>query len=431
MGSIRGGIIRVVGVFFLYNLSIALFSPLIALRVLELEGGDIAAGSGDDDRQRDAVSRAAEVTGWLAAANAFATFVVSSPLGVLSDRIGRRPFMIVSLAACVVDTLVLAGSPYIWPLFISRSIAGLFNSAFVMAFSMLADLSTPETRAQAFGLVYVAFGGGFAAGALLGGWLARVYGLTLAFLFAGAIALVGVVVAAIFLDETALSVTSRSKKGERKPADDESRALLASSDIPDPPPLQPTTLRDLNPFRSITLLRQSRFASWMAMIYFLVFLSEEGLTDTFVLFIKVQFGWGPLLIGFFIALFGVTLVLVQGGIIRIVIPRLFEERTLLLCLVVDFVSVPFYGAIPRSQSWLLFPLFAVRSFALMTGPALQGMISKEFAAAEQGTVLGLIGALKTCTAFIGPLVFNQVRVPFVCVFLRFFPMVVTKLTLEH
>jgi len=163
----------------------------------------------------------------------------------------------------------------------------------------------------------------------------------------------------------------------------------------------------INPFMSFYLLLHNKLTVGLCAIYFVMYLAEEGLIDTITIFFEYHFLFNPLQIAIVLAVIGVCFVLVQGPVIRFVMPILGERKTVLASLLVDMCSGWVYPVIPAKMYYILYPLSIFRSFALLAGPAIQGMISKHYSREKQGELMGVLSGLKTLTAFIGPLSFNN------------------------
>src|ERR1700741_717743 len=134
------------------------------------------------------VSLASKYGGWLTFAYAIMQFIFAPVLGNLSDKYGRRPVLLFSLFGFGIDYLFLSFAPSIWWLFVGRLIAGVTGASFTTASAYIADVSTPENRAQNFGMIGAAFGLGFIVGPLIGGLLGEL-GPRIPFLVAAGLAL--------------------------------------------------------------------------------------------------------------------------------------------------------------------------------------------------------------------------------------------------
>jgi MFS transporter, DHA1 family, tetracycline resistance protein len=386
-------------------------APLLPQRILELEimaqqtGNSTGSGGSGDGSE---VSAAARKVGWLTFAFNLASFLSAAPCGALSDAMGRRPFVSLSLLGTSLDAAALAalpamGAPW-WLLLFTRFLGGLLSPAWSMGFAIAADCAPdPLQRTPAFGLVWMTFGLSMMVSGPIGGALVISSGSTvLPLLGAAGIGLLGIAYVTFAMPETRLA-----PRVDGRLADDEAGA--------EKPRLKTLTeawdWSFLNTFKvAWILLRQSKLAASMAAVYFLVYVGEEGLYDTLVLYLMVQVDFGPGMIGAAVAILGVSLVLVQGGLIRVVVPRFGKERTVLAALLLDVITVAMYGLV--TEAWMVFLLLAIRSLALMAGPSMQGVISAEYKDDDQGGVLGLIGALKAATAVVGPVIFNPLFAAF-------------------
>ncbi|GAB2685794.1 hypothetical protein GCM10027037_04270 [Mucilaginibacter koreensis] len=144
---------------------------------------------------------AATYGGWLTFAYAIMQFIFAPVIGNLSDKYGRRPVLLASLLGFSVDYLFLAFAPTIWWLFVGRIVAGITGASFTTASAYIADVSTPETRAQNFGIVGAAFGMGFIIGPMLGGILGDI-SVKLPFLVAAGLALLNALYGLFLLPES-------------------------------------------------------------------------------------------------------------------------------------------------------------------------------------------------------------------------------------
>src|SRR5690348_11229017 len=149
--------------------------PVVPSLIQELTGGT--------------VSEASVYGGWMSFAYALMQFLCAPIMGGLSDRFGRRPVLLASLFGFGMDYLFLAFAPTLAWLFVGRVIAGIMGASFTTAAAYIADVSTPETRAQNFGIIGVAFGLGFIIGPMLGGFLAA-YGSRVPFMVSAGLSLI-------------------------------------------------------------------------------------------------------------------------------------------------------------------------------------------------------------------------------------------------
>jgi DHA1 family tetracycline resistance protein-like MFS transporter len=299
-----------------------------------------------------------------------ANFLVSPALGALSDSIGRRPVILVSLAALGVDYIILALAPNLWWLVAGRLIAGLLGATFTAANAYIADISPPEKRAQNFGLVGAAFGIGFIAGPMMGGFLGE-YGARLPFVAAAGLSLINCLFGIFVLPE--------SLKPENR---------------------RRFNWREANPVGAFIKVSVYPAVMGLIVVAILANLAERGLEATWVLFTTYRYGWGPFDVGISLAAVGILIAVVQGGLIRIIVPRLGEWRTLVIGLIAAAISFVLYAF--ATEGWMV---YAIMIFHILgwgcSGPALQALCSRAVPNNEQGLVQGVLMAIATATGVIG------------------------------
>ena len=213
------------------------------------------------------VSDSSRYSGWLTFAYAVMQFIFAPLLGNLSDRYGRRPILLISLFGLGIDYIFLALAPSIGWLFLGRIIAGLGGASITTATAYIADISTPQNRAQNFGMVGAAFGVGFILGPVLGGLLGE-WGLRVPFMVAALLSFLNFAYGYFVLPES-LSVENR-RKFEWKRA---------------------------NPLSSIKQLKKYPAVSGLVISYFLIYLAANSVQSTWSFFTIQQFSWSPRMIG--------------------------------------------------------------------------------------------------------------------------------------
>lgn len=316
------------------------------------------------------VASASSFYGILVGIYYLANFIASPALGALSDSVGRRPVILVSLAALGVDYVILALAPNLWWLVAGRLIAGLLGATFTAASAYIADISLPEERAQNFGLIGAAFGVGFIAGPMIGGLLGE-FGPRLPFVAAAGLSFVNCLFGIFVLPE--------SLKPENR---------------------RRFSLREGNPVGAFVKVSVYPAVMSLIVVAILANLAERGLEATWVLFSSYRFGWGTFDVGLSLATVGVLTAIVQGGLIRIIIPRLGERRTLVMGLVVAAISFLLYAF--ATEGWMV---YAIMVFHIVgwgcSGPALQALASRAVPDNEQGLVQGVLMGLATATGVVG------------------------------
>ena len=331
------------------------------------------------------------VLGLLTGSYAVAQFLVTPLLGALSDRFGRRPVIAVCVAGSVLGLALFSATiafPWarLWPaareaglpltlLFIARLIDGLSGGTAATAAAVLADISPPEKRARAFGLIGVAFGLGFILGPALGGVLGRL-NVNLPLLVAVAIAALNLTLVLTLLPET--------------------HPIEARIPLP--------RKRELQPFTQLWRVFRNPLIRRLSGAFFLFFLGFSGFTAVLVLYFKQAFGWGPGLAGAAFLIVGVVATVVQGGLIGPLVKRFGEWRLTLAGLgfvIVGCVLVPLANG--STAQPLVFT--AVGVLALGTGlvtPCLRSLVSRRLDDSGQGAALGSLQGLQSLGSFIGP-----------------------------
>ena len=329
--------------------------------------------------------------GLLTGSYAVAQFAVTPLIGALSDRFGRKPVIAVCVAGSVLglgmfaltlifpwDSLAPAAKAAGLPLgllFAARFIDGLSGGTAASAAAVLADVSPPEQRAKAFGLIGVAFGLGFILGPAAGGLLGRI-SVTLPLLLAVAIGVLNLVLVLTLLPET-------------HPV--ESRIAL--------PPK-----RELQPWTQLARVFGNPQVRRLCAAFFLFFLAFNGFTAVLVLYFKQAFGWGPGLAGAAFLIVGVVATVVQGGLIGPLVKRFGECRLSLFGLgfvIAGCALIP----LARIESAQPVVFSAVALLAMGTGlvtPSLRSLVSRRLDANGQGAALGSLQGLQSLGSFLGP-----------------------------
>ncbi|MCA9837899.1 MAG: TCR/Tet family MFS transporter [Trueperaceae bacterium] len=318
-------------------------------------------------------SSAAVYFGPLAAVYALMQFVFAPILGSLSDRFGRRPIILIALSGLAVDYLIQGFAPSIVWLFVGRILAGIMGASFTAANAYIADISTPENRAQNFGLIGVAFGLGFIFGPALGGLLGGIW-IRLPFFVAAGLVLINLLYGLFVLPES-LKPENRSEFSWKK----------------------------ANPVGSILLLKNYPIVASLAATFVLTSLAQRGLETTWVLYTGYKFGWGEQTNGLTLAMVGVMAVIVQGFLIRPVIKRLGERRAIILSLGLSVFSFFIYGI---ATEWLMYVAIIVGALSGIAGPAVQGLVAGSVRPDEQGKVQGALTSLISLTSVFAPLIFT-------------------------
>lgn len=318
------------------------------------------------------LSSTSTIYGLVAALYTATQFLCGPFLGALSDRFGRKPILLGSLMLTAIGNFITGTAPVLGVLFLGRALAGLGGASLTVATTYIADVTSPEKRASAFGLLGVAFGLGFILGPAIGGLLGG-FGIAVPFLAASAVAVLNLLYG--------LAVVPESHPRERRGA-----FVWAAA----------------NPIG--TLGRLGRYAMVrdlaIAMLWFN--LAQNFLQSNWVVYTGYRFNWDARLTGMSLAVVGLGAAIVQGGLIRVLIPKLGERRAVVAGMTMHALSLLAYGL--ATQGWMMFAILVVGSLAGIAGPALQAQISKRVTAQEQGSVQGALSSLNSLTGIVGPIV---------------------------
>lgn len=263
---------------------IGIIIPVTPKLIEQLIGGDI--------------SDASKWGGWLTFSYAIMQFLFSSVLGGLSDRYGRRPVLLLSLVGLGIDYVFLAFAPTIFWLFVGRMIAGISGASFTTASAYIADISEPEKRAQNFGMVGAAFGVGFILGPFIGGFFSQ-FGTRVPFLIAAALSLLNALYGYISLPE------SLDKKHRR-----------------------PFDWKRANPIGTLANLKRYKKVLGLIAVIFIINIAGHAAQSTWTYYTILKFNWNEQWVGYSLAFVGLTVGLVQGGLIRIVVPKIGQVKSI-------------------------------------------------------------------------------------------------------
>ncbi len=341
-------------------LALGIIVPVLPALVVEFLGGNTA--------------KAAETYGLFATAWALMQFVASPILGALSDRFGRRPIILLSVAGLGLDYIFMALAPSIAWLFVGRVISGITSASFATAAAYIADVTPPEKRAKSFGLIGAAFGLGFVLGPALGGLLGTV-SPRLPFWVSAGLCLANALYGAFVLPESL-------------PRERRSRFSWARA----------------NPLGSLRLLRSHPELFGLAGVTLLYYVAHEVLPSTFVLYTQYRYDWDSATVGLTLALVGVCTVIVSGGLVGPIVARIGERRAALTGLTCGAIAFAIYGLAPSGSLFLLG--VPVMGFWGLYGPSAQGIMSTRVSSSEQGQLQGAIMGLRGLSGLFSPFIFT-------------------------
>jgi len=316
------------------------------------------------------ISNASLYGGWIMASFAVMQFIFAPVLGSLSDKFGRRPILLISLFGFGLNYILIALAPTIGWLFAGRILAGIMGASFTTGAAYIADISEPEKRAQNFGIIGAAFGLGFIIGPVIGGTLGQ-FGPRVPFIVAACLTFLNWLYGYFILPE---SLSKENRRG--------------------------FNIKRANPVGSLIQLKRYPLIAGLIASLILVYIAGYATQSTWTFYTKEVFKWNEAMIGLSLGVVGLLVAVVQGGLIRIVNPKLGNKNSIFVGLalyILGFVLLAF-----ATKGWMLFTFLVPFCLGGIAGPALQGIVSNQVPANEQGELQGSLTSLMSVTAIIGP-----------------------------
>ncbi|WP_298144578.1 TCR/Tet family MFS transporter [Flavobacterium sp.] len=330
--------------------------PVIPKLIGELINGDI--------------SEASKYGGWLTFAYAITQFLFAPLIGNLSDKYGRRPIILISLFGFSLDYLLLSLAPNITWLFIGRILAGVTGASITTASAYIADVSTPENRAKNFGMIGAAFGLGFIIGPVIGGLLGQ-FGSRVPFYAAGVLCMLNFLYGYFILPESLKPENRRNFEWKRA-----------------------------NPAGAFLNLKRYPKLIGLILAIFLLYVGSHAVHSNWSFFTIYKFGWSEKMVGLSLGMVGLLVAIVQGGLIRWINPKLGNERSIYLGLLLYTFGMFLFAL--ATESWMMFAFLIPYCLGGIAGPALQAVVSGQVPANEQGEIQGTLTSLMSASSIIGP-----------------------------
>lgn len=341
-------------------MGIGLILPVMPTLLQQVQGTDL--------------SRAALWGGLLASSYALMQFLFSPTIGNLSDRFGRRPVLLLSMAVIFVDYIVMALADTIWLLLLGRIIAGIAAATMSTAFAFMADISPPEKKAANFGLVSAAFGAGFVLGPAMGGLLAE-WGPRAPFWAAAILSGANLAFGLLVLPETL-----RTRR--------------------------PFTLARANPLGGLRAVTALPGLGALLLVFFFYQVANWVYPSIWAYFTQAAFGWEERMVGVSLAIYGISMVMVQGVLIRWILPRLGERATLRWFLPYNAVILFCVAFVP--YGWLMLLLTPFSALGAVVEPAIKGIASRATAEDAQGELQGVLASITAIAAIVSPLLMTRI-----------------------
>ncbi|MEM9621025.1 MAG: TCR/Tet family MFS transporter [Pseudomonadota bacterium] len=361
MNTKRHALIFVTITVFLDTVGFGLIMPVLPQFLMELTGRDL--------------SETSKIAGYLVVSYAILQFLFAPIIGNLSDRFGRRPVLLISLFAYGLNFLISGLATALWVLFIGRALTGITSATYATANALIADVSPPEERAQNFGLMGVAFGLGFIFGPSIGGLLGEI-DTRLPFFVAAGLAGINTLYGFFVLRETLPAERRREFEWRRA-----------------------------NPVGMLLQVRKYPILLGLILAMFIHNIGFHVYPSNWNFYTIEKLNWTPFDVGLSMGVVGILMALVQGVLIRILIPRWGAPRTAM----VGFVAAAsaYLGIALATNTVSVYVWCMVSGFAGLVGPSVAGIMSNQVPQNEQGELQGINASIGSIAAIIGPLVMTQ------------------------
>jgi DHA1 family tetracycline resistance protein-like MFS transporter len=346
-------------------LTFGMIGPVLPKLIAGFAGGNMA--------------HAAAIIGIFGTAWAVAQFFMSPLLGMLSDRVGRRPVILLSNFVTAIDYVIMALAPNLMWLFAGRVLSGAATANMTAASAYIADVTPPERRAKAFGVLGSAFGLGFILGPAIGGLIGNI-DPRITFWAAALVSLLNALYGLLVLPES-LPPEKRTRELDWKRA---------------------------NPIGSLKLLRSHHELWGLTWVNFICYVAHEIFPSVWVLYCIAVFGWSTGSIGLSLALVGVLTAINQAALVGPVVAKFGERRVLLASLVFAGAGLALMG----TGNGILF-IVAIAIICLpMYNATSQALMTRRVRDTEQGQLQGALGSIRGVSMLIGPGLFAFVFAEF-------------------
>ena len=344
------------------SMGIGLIMPVMPDLLIDLGGTDL--------------STAATWGGALAATFSVMQFLCGPTVGSVSDRFGRRPVLLISLMVMSTNYMVMGFAQSVWVMAAARIGAGIASATQSTANAYMADISKPDQKAQNFGLMGAAFGVGFIMGPVAGGFLGEL-GPRAPFFAAAILGAVNALFGFVVLSETVTDAIRR-----------------------------PFQWRRANPFGAFRYVGRLPGVTRLLIVFFFYNIAFFVYPSVWAYYTQESFGWDATMVGVSLGVFGFSMVVVQGGLIRIIVPRFGEHKTVILGYSITILAFTIYAL--AWEGWQVFALAPLTALGIIGGPALQGIMSRAAATDQQGELQGVLTSVGAVGAIFSPLIMTNV-----------------------
>jgi MFS transporter, DHA1 family, tetracycline resistance protein len=322
------------------------------------------------------IAAAAAIGGWMFFAFSLAQFAFGPMMGNLSDAFGRRPLLLLAVFGLLIDYLIMSFAPNLFWLFVGRAFAGFCGASYVIANAYIADVTAPEERAKAFGLMGAAFGLGFVVGPALGGILGE-FGARVPFYVAAGVSALNLIYGYFVLPETLPPEKRRAFEWVRS-----------------------------NPFGTFAVFKQYKGVLPLCVVFFIYFFASAVYPAIWPFWSIAKFGWSELVIGLTLAAFGIVTAVFQGALTGPAEKRFGSSNVVLIGLASSVIAVIGYGFAPGMIAVVV--LFVVHGPEGFVHPMLSSIMSKAVPENAQGELQGGISSIMAVAMLLGTVFFSQV-----------------------
>ena len=322
------------------------------------------------------IAHAAAIGGWMFFAFSLTQFAFGPMMGNLSDAFGRRPLLLLAVFGLCIDYLIMSFAPNIFWLFVGRAFAGFCGASYVIANAYIADVTAPEERAKAFGLMGAAFGLGFVVGPALGGILGE-FGARVPFYVAAGVSALNLFYGYFVLPETLPLEKRRAFEWVRA-----------------------------NPFGTFKVFQSYKGVMPLCIVMFVYFFASAVYPAIWPFWSIAKFGWSELIIGLTLAAFGIVTAVFQGALTGPAEKKFGASNVVLIGLASSVIAVIGYGLAPGIIAVVV--LFVVHGPEGFVHPMLSALMSRSVPENAQGELQGGISSIMSVAMLAGTVFFSQV-----------------------
>ncbi|MFZ9046266.1 MAG: TCR/Tet family MFS transporter [Cyclobacteriaceae bacterium] len=322
------------------------------------------------------VSEASSWGGYLLGVYAIMQFFFSPILGGLSDRYGRRPVLLIALFGLGIDYFIASLAPSLAWLFLARVIAGIGGASFTTASAYIADVSSPDRRAQNFGYIGAAFGLGFIIGPVIGGVLGQ-YGPRVPFIAAGILTLLNWLYGYFIVPESLPAEKRRDFSWKRA-----------------------------NPIGTLKQLTIHPVIFGLVISMFFVYIAAHATQSTWTYYTIERYDWSEAQVGYSLGFVGFMIALVQGFVVKLFVARFGQKTSVYAGLLFNALGLTLIAF--ATEGWMLYAMMVPYALGGLAGPNLQGIMTSQVPDNEQGELQGGLTSLASLTSIIGPFLMTAI-----------------------